>query len=286
MILFVILKIFGKLPWWLINVWAYISYIFLYYIISYRKKVVHENLKNAFPEKSDSERKIIENKFYKNLCEIIFETLKIQYITKEELSEKINITDSYLAVEEYLNKKQSVIIIMGHQGNWELIGAAFSAKIPQIIKSVYYPQNNEKINHWLLKLRSKFGNEMYSSKDVLRKMISNKSNCTLNAFIADQTPSYDQCLWTTFLHQNTPFFMGPEKLAKKFNYPVFFAQTLKTSKNHYIVNFYEICDKPSETEDEFITKKFIEYLEQSINYQPETWLWSHKRWKRKQKSII
>ena len=120
-------------------------------------------------------RKIIENKFYKNLCEIIFETLKIQYITKEELSEKINITDSYLAVEEYLNKKQSVIIVMGHQGNWELIGAAFSAKIPQIIKSVYYPQNNGKINHWLLKLRSKFGNEMYSSKDVLRKMISNKN---------------------------------------------------------------------------------------------------------------
>jgi KDO2-lipid IV(A) lauroyltransferase len=280
--LLTILKIFGKLPWWLLNFWSFTIFVFLYYIIGYRKKIVRDNLKKSFPEKSEYEIKNIEKKFYKNLCDIIFETLKIQSITKNDLSSKITISDSFSDVEKNLKQNQSVIIVIGHQGNWELIGAAFAAKIPTIIKSIYFPLKNTKTNQWLLNLRSKFGNEMYASNDVLRKMITNKNSITLNAFIADQTPSYDQCLWTTFLNQNTPFFMGPEKLAKKFNYPVFYAQTLKTKKNHYIVQFYKICDKPNETNDEFITKKYIQLLEKSIQEQPETWLWSHKRWKRKQ----
>lgn len=263
---------------------AYITYVLLYKIVGYRKKVVFKNLKNSFPNKTEKELKIIAQKFYKNLCELIFETIKIQSIKYDDLNLKVKLNESFLQVENYLKNQKSVIVVMGHQGNWELIGAAFAQKIPQILKSVYYPLKNKKMDNWLLQLRSKFGNEMYSSKEVLRKMIINKNHTTLNAFIADQTPSYDQCLWINFLNQTTPVFMGPEKLAKKFNYPVFYAQTLKTKKNNYIVHFYQICDKANETEDGFITQQFMKLLEQSIIKQPDTWLWSHKRWKRKPKN--
>lgn len=51
-------------------------------MIGYRKKVVFENLRKSFPEKSESEIEKVANDFYHHLCDLIFETIKLLNISK------------------------------------------------------------------------------------------------------------------------------------------------------------------------------------------------------------
>jgi KDO2-lipid IV(A) lauroyltransferase len=57
-------------------------YLLLYRVIGYRKKVVYENLKNSFPEKTHEELKKIEKQFYHYLVDLFLETLKTLTISK------------------------------------------------------------------------------------------------------------------------------------------------------------------------------------------------------------
>ena len=61
-----ILKLISRLPLGFLYLFSDFFFLLNHYIIGYRKKVVLENLRNSFPEKSDKELKQIEKKFFKN----------------------------------------------------------------------------------------------------------------------------------------------------------------------------------------------------------------------------
>ena len=64
----------SRMSFGLIYLFSDIMYYLIYYIFSYRKKVVRENLKLAFPKMSIEERKKIEKKYYKYLTDIFLES--------------------------------------------------------------------------------------------------------------------------------------------------------------------------------------------------------------------
>jgi KDO2-lipid IV(A) lauroyltransferase len=98
---------------------------------------------------------------------------------------------------------------------------------------------------------------------------------------ADQSPSKEAAVWLQFLNQDTPFFAGYEKIAKKTNQPVIFVDVQKVGRGFYEVEFILISKNPEETEDNFIVQKYAQLVENQIVRQPSYWLWSHKRWKHK-----
>jgi KDO2-lipid IV(A) lauroyltransferase len=112
-------------------------------------------------------------------------------------------------------------------------------------------------------------------------MIANKNKLTGTGFISDQTPSRENAHWLTFLNQDTPVFMGAEKLAKKFNYPVIYCHVVKPRRGYYEIKIDIITMEPQTTPEFYITEKFNSLLEADIINQPEIWLWSHRRWKHK-----
>ena len=60
-------------------------YYFLYYVFSYRKSVVRENLKLAFPKMPKKERLEIEKNNFRNLTDIFLETFKSINVSEDEL---------------------------------------------------------------------------------------------------------------------------------------------------------------------------------------------------------
>ena len=78
----------SRLNFKLIYLISDILYYVLYYIFSYRKKVVRENLKLAFPEMSDKQRLTIEKKNFRNLTDIFLETFKSINIKEDELKKR------------------------------------------------------------------------------------------------------------------------------------------------------------------------------------------------------
>lgn len=272
---------FVFVPFWLLYLISDFFFVVIYYIIGYRKHVVLTNLRNSFPKKTDEELETIMRKFYIHFCDMFLETIKSLTMSRTHLKMRYPIDDDSLKLAHQLHaKNQSVIIVMGHFGQWEVGGQSFSVESPFQLFAIYHPLKN-KFFDWLFNyIRTHVGTKMISMSNTIREMIKNKDIVGGYTFIADQTPSNSkEAYWTTFLNQDTPVLWGTEKLAKKFDYPVVFASVRKIKRGYYKVFLEMLCENPKNTDDGYITALHTKKLEQEIINQPEIWLWSHRRWK-------
>jgi KDO2-lipid IV(A) lauroyltransferase len=121
-------------------------------------------------------------------------------------------------------------------------------------------------------------------QETFREMVRNRDQVTTTAFIADQTPSPDNAYWTTFLNQDTPVFRGTETIARKLNFPVVYASVNRVRRGYYEISAETLFEEPANTIDGEISEAHTRKLEKDIYQQPETWLWSHRRWKHTRKS--
>jgi KDO2-lipid IV(A) lauroyltransferase len=257
-------------------------YFLLYRVVGYRKKVVFDNLKNSFPEKSHYELKKIEKDFYRYLCDLFLETIKTLTISRSEAVKRCKFNaKTTLLFNELANKNQSCIIVMGHYGNWEWAGNSFSLQCKQQLYVIYHPLSNKYFDKLMYDLRTRFGTKLYAMKDTMREMIRNKNEVNATAFIADQTPSPDSAYWTTFMNQDTPVFWGTEKIAQKLNYPIVYITIKKIKRGYYEVDSELLINEPKNTSLGEISELHTRKLESDIITQPSIWLWSHRRWKHK-----
>jgi len=260
-------------------------FFLIYHVVGYRKKVVYENLKNSFPEKTHQELKTIEKQFFKYLCDLILETLKTLTISKQEAIKRCGYTPKTLEIfNELHQKKQSCILVMGHFGNWEWAGNTFSLVCKQQLYVIYHPLSNKQFDGLMYSMRTRFGNKLYAMKETIREMVKNRHEVNTTAFIADQTPAPESAYWTTFLNQDTPVFWGTEKIAQKFNYPVVYVTINRLKRGYYEVDTEYLFHEPKNTHEGEISEAHTRKLEQDILKQPEIWLWSHRRWKHKKPS--
>lgn len=249
-------------------------------IIGYRKEVVLTNLKNSFPEKSEREIKVIYKQFYSYLCDLILETIKTLTMSEQEAKQR-----AVFRYPEWFQKlyeqQKSVIIVMGHYGNWEWGGPGFSLSAPYQLLVIYRPLSNPYFEKMMTRMRTKFGTKISPVNQTLRDMVALRKDVTATAFIADQASSQETAYWTTFLHQDTAVFTGPEKIAKKFNYPVVYMNIKRVKRGYYEVIPELMFENPGNTADNEILESFMQRLEKEIKLDPAIWLWSHKRWKHK-----
>jgi KDO2-lipid IV(A) lauroyltransferase len=251
---------------------------FAFNLIGYRKKVVYGNLRNSFPNYSEKEIHAIAKKFYSHLFDTILETFKLLTISKKELK-KHGVYTNLEVMEEIINQNKSFVILTGHMGNWEWLPTIWHLEGKANIVGIYHKLSSPFFEWFTKNMRERFGIQMITMENTLRGMIANKNKLTGTGFISDQTPSAENAYWIQFLNQDTPVFLGAEKLAKKFNYPVVYCHVIKPRRGYYEIKIEIITTEPQATTDYFITEKFNKLLELDIINQPEIWLWSHRRWK-------
>ncbi|MFY9151599.1 MAG: lysophospholipid acyltransferase family protein [Prolixibacteraceae bacterium] len=283
----VLCKITARLPFWVIYGLADIFYFLLYYVVGYRKKVVHENLVKSFPEKSAEEIKTITKKFYHHLSDLGLETIKFNRMTEEEIDDrlKVNNLDIY---EEYSRQGKSIIVLGMHHNNWEW-GGSMQRFIKAQFLVVYNPvRKNKALERFILDTRERFGAQSIQVNHSVRTALEFNTGEKTGALMlaADQTPPPNSQFWTTFLNQETAFFAGPMKIAKKTNQPVIMHHTRKVGRGRYEVFHYKLVENPAEMKQEDILMTYVEKLEEIIRAEPEYWLWSHRRWKHKRPENI
>jgi len=267
------------LPTTALYVLSDLTYLVLYRLLKYRTTVVYTNLKNSFPEKSEAEIKAITKKFYKNLCDVFIEALKMTTISKKELERRVDIGDTAI-LEKFKSEGKRVIAVMGHFSNWEWCGYVMSAGFDIPLHVIYRPLKDPYFEKFFYRVRSRFGGHMVQMEDIYKTLLKH-TEPSLSLFISDQSPPNTKATyWTNFLSQDTPVFLGAEKIGAKLNTPVIFLYTLRVKRGHY-KNYYELLtEDPSKlTGSHAITELHVKFLEQLIRKYPEQWLWSHKRWK-------
>jgi Kdo2-lipid IVA lauroyltransferase/acyltransferase len=272
-----LIYLIASLPFWAL----YKLSDFFYYLLilsGYRKKIIIKNLSNSFPKKSASEIHTLYKKYNSYLCDLVFETLKTLTMTEKEAKERcIFHHPSWLKTLHDQNK--SIIVVMGHYGNWEWAGPSFSLYTNYQLVVVYYPLTNPYFEKMMKGMRTKFGTKITPAVNTLREMVANRKHVTATALIADQTAFADQAYWMTFLNQDTAVFTGPEKLSKKFDYPVVYMNVKRIKRGFYEITPELLFEFPNQAAENEITERFTRRLEEEIQIMPETWLWSHRRWK-------
>jgi KDO2-lipid IV(A) lauroyltransferase len=278
------LYLLSLLPFPVFYLFSDFVYFMMYYVMGYRKEVVTANLKKSFPSKNDKEIRHIRKAFYHYLCDLFLETFKTLTITHSSALKHCRLSPGSKALfEKYHSERKSVIIVMGHFGNWEWAGNSFSMQCPQQLYVIYHPLTNKFFNGLIYRMRTRFGTKLIAMRDTYKDMVRLKDEVNATAFIADQTPAPESAYWTTFLNQDTPVFLGTEKIARKMNYPVVYASVRRVKRGYYEIVAETLFEEPRLTKDGEITEAHTRKLEQEIIAQPEIWLWSHRRWKHKRR---
>ncbi len=270
------------LPFRLLYLFSDFLYFILYTCLGYRKTVVLQNLHNAFPQKTEKEIDTISRAFYHNLCDFMVETFKILTISKKGIIKHCKFNAECLAVfSKYADEGRSVILVMGHIGNWEWAGHPFSLLCKQRLDVIYHPLANKHFDRLMFRMRSRFGTRMFPMKSAFKEMLAHRKEVTATVFISDQTPMPESAYWTTFLNQDTPVFKGTEIISKKMNLPIVYACVKKVKRGYYEMFAETIVENPAATTDGEISEIHTRRLEKDIIAMPESWLWSHRRWKHK-----
>ena len=254
--------------------------VFLYRIVKFRLKIVRKNLTLSFPKKSPGEIKKLERKFYQHFSDLMVEMIKNFSISKKEMLKRYSFENIELInIEE--EKGRSTILILGHFSNWEgmltigshLIGSSYG---------IYTPLTNKYFENKMTKSREKYGSFLlsrYKTFDFIESMIKSK-DFGLLGFIGDQSPKKESMSYIrTFMGVKVPVFTGAERIAKKYNFPIFYCQINRIKRGFYKAEISSLAKKPSEYNENEITDLFFDKLEKQIRQNPSEYLWTHNRFK-------
>lgn len=273
------LRLLSYLPFGLLRPFYWLLYLIGVYILSYRKEVISNNLKNSFPELSKEERNKIHKGFYKHFFEFMIEYVKM--IKGDEAFFKKHISIHGLKeMQDDLDNGNHVVLAMGHHGNWEYSALYLSMMLNSPMTGIYKLIRNKSYNELMLQVRGKFGLKLLETKEAPREMIRMKNKPACHLFIMDQSPMRSQSnTWINFMNQDTLVYEGVEKMSKMLNAKVYWLSVDKKDLGTYDLTVKKIVnDIKSEDQGNVIRKCYTE-LSKDIHRQPETWLWSHKRWK-------
>jgi Kdo2-lipid IVA lauroyltransferase/acyltransferase len=276
-LLLILLYPIALLPLPVLYMLSDILFVILYRIIGYRKDIVMDNLRHAFPEKSMDDLKIIQRKFYHSFCDQWIETLKLLTISEKELNNRL--TANWELLHQLYAEGRNTYILLGHTFNWEWGNVAMQFNNDQQFAGVYMPSESAAVDRLIMKIRTRGGGWMISMK-AKKGMQKLEGVSHLMGLIADQNPSnLNAVVWLPFMNREAPFFRGTEQMARRAKGAVVFLGIKKLRRGHYHMDMQLYSKDASTTNAGDITKAYVSFMEQQLKEQPENWMWTHRRWK-------
>lgn len=278
--LFKILFLISRLPLRILYLISDLIFFVIYYFVGYRKKVVLENLKKSFPQKNSKEIEKIRKQFYVNFADYIVELVRSFTISNTELRVRVQHLNQDL-FKDAKTEGRNIILLAGHVFNWEWFNALASIVPQEHCHPVYRKVQSTFWEDQIKKIRNSFGNEALEAGEVMRHIFRNKNDGnSVYMFVADQTPHISFVdVGVEFLNQETPVFIGYDKLATRMDLVFIYCEMKKVKRGYYQINYHRIVPEGEKFAEFEVVKKFHQLLENTINKRPDNYLWSHRKWK-------
>ena len=253
----------------------------LYRILRYRRRVVEENLRLAFPDLSEKEIKKLVRGSYKNLADIFVEGIKGFTLSDASYARRYRIVNTEI-LEKYKAEKKSAVFMPAHYGNWEW---GTKATPPQLgfknVIIIYNPLSNKPAARFFKKNRAYPGLIMGSIYETMKLFRNYRDDFSAFVMVSDQSPPpvAKKVYWVNFLGRETAFLRGAELFARQYEMPVFYSECRRVKRGYYELTLSLITENAALLPEGEITKRYANRLEKTIRKKPEDWLWSHRRWK-------
>lgn len=285
LVVYPVLLLLSFLPFRILYILSDIVCFFVYRIFSYRKTVVRENLAIALPHLSEKQRLEIEKKSYKHLCDMFLEMIKTMSISPSEIEKRFvyKNLEVYNALEA---EGKSISLLCAHYASYEW-AVSLNSKIGIKGYAIYKKLNNKYFDKLVRKIRSKFNATLIHIKEtvnIIEKNYNDNKKC-LYGFASDQSPQLKLSnYWGKFMGIEVPIYIGAEVLSKKYDMNMIFLKVKKVKRGYYEAEFEVLSNNVNEIPDFEIMDVFLKKVEQQILEEPAYYLWTHRRWKHREKN--
>jgi len=256
-----------------------------YYVDWEHRNVALQNLDIAFgKEKSKQERRAIAKRNFQHMGMMVIEFFRILKMDMDTYKRKVTVEGLEEALK-LLEKKRGGLLLIGHFGNWELMG--FMSKVLETpILAIAKPiKKNEQLYRFILEIRDKAGLKIISPENATQKVIQALSQNQLVAILIDQRAKRSRGVWVEFFGKQAPTTPGLAVMAIRSGAPVVPAFMIRNGFRKHLLLVKEpielVLTGDMEKDVEINMQRFTRVLESMIRQYPDQWIWIHRRWERK-----
>lgn len=254
---------------------------FMYTVFGYRRSVTERNLRNAFPEYTDSQIKGIAGGAFRTVGASLVEFLWTPRLTTEKVRAMVNYKNPEV-MKSLLARGKGVVLLSAHFGNWELMGHSIPAHIGVPMLEIAKSQSNPLVDRVIDSFRRQLGNSTVPMEHSVRVVLKALGEGRIVGMLADQTAPKDS-VPVEFFGRPTPTFEGPAVFSLKTGAPIALGFTLREPDGTFSQEFNEVeaveLHGASKENIALLTQKHVRLTEEFIRKHPEQWMWMHKRWK-------
>ena len=241
------------------------------------KEIINNNIKRAFPDLNSKEINKIKSSMWNNYGRVFAEYIYIKNFRHGNLSKNISIEGEDI-LTNIKKQNQKVIFVSGHFSNFDLMAMQID-KLDLKIGAIYRPLNNIFLNKIMERIRKKYicNNQIKKGIGGLKELIKLNNEGYSTALMIDQRVS--QGIKSNFFNEEAFTTTVPAQLVKKFNIPVvpIFIERYEDIK--FKMKVFKPVHFSVEDTIENITADLNKILEKMILNSPNSWIWSHNRWK-------
>lgn len=273
-----LLYIVSLLPFFILYLFSDLIFFLVYRLLRYRRGVVLENLRLAFPGKNEEDLHRLARSFYHDFADSIVEIIKLFSISKREFNRRVSMDLS--VCREFEQSGRNIHYHTGHQMNWEYGNHAMTLNsgIPAV--NVYLRLNSKVMDKVIYRMRTRFHNILVPAQDFREQSVKFMKNQYALGLIADQSPpGGDAGYWLNYFGRPTAFITGPDKGARRLDPVVVFLNCVKVRRGYYRYEARVITEHGHSMKEGELTRLYRDFLEEGIRRNPSNYLWTHRRWK-------
>lgn len=277
-ILYPFLWLISWLPFGVLYLLSDLIYLLVYRVVGYRRAVVFQNLRIAFPEKTEAERGAIAKQFYRNMIDTFVESIK--FITLSKSAALKRSSADFSVMDQALQDGKPVYALGAHQFNWEYVNVLFPLHLKVPFIGVYMPIANRAVDRIFYDFRKRYGTVLVGATEFKERREDLLKGQYVLALAADQNPGHPaNAFWMPFFGKPAPFVTGPAKGAIRADAVVIMAEMRRIKRGHYHFGMKIIADSVKGMEPAALAARYRDELERVIRRNPSNYLWSHRRWK-------
>ena len=252
----------------------------IFYQIGMRRDVTLDNLRRAFPEKSSMEIETIAESAYRQFGRMLFEYMRFPALDSKTVLESCEIVNRHL-FDDALTSGRGGVLVAGHFGNWELMGA-YLARLGYPIYFLVGEQRNRLVDDVMNKHRERMGIRIIHRGMAVRGVIRALRDNGFVAMLADQD-ARSAGEFVEFFGRPASTFQGPAVFALKTGAPIFFGSPVRIAGGRHRVEIerFDVDGLDGVTPENIhrLTQAYTSALERCIRQHPDHWFWMHRRWK-------
>jgi KDO2-lipid IV(A) lauroyltransferase len=250
------------------------------------RKTAELNLRLAFPDWSEAQRKDVTRKMVRNLGWMAAEFARFPRLTRENI-EKVVILEGHENFLEGQRRGKGVLYLTGHIGAWELSSFAH-ALYGYPLHYMARPLDNERLDALVNKYRCASGNEPIFKNESARVMLKILKDSGTVGILADQNTMPEEGVFVDFFGKFACTTTGLARVALHTGAAVVPGYAYwDESIQKYHLRFEPPVEliRTGDTERDVFenTKRFTKVIEEIIRKHPDQWVWVHQRWKNRPK---